>query len=429
MFSKLINSLLEYAGNPDLTYSELQEIHRRDFDDISKGEILFQLSIELHDYKYKSQNVKDFVSEIHWEDFSMHTIYRLLEGDNKINVSKEQVCYIEQLCKDNIEIIEQWDANRKRITWLMVYIIFLSAHFDFTYPKSIFLKMLFIPKVYYRNLDYSHNSAFSSYVTKHLTDNDIKTWISTNAKPGKLFEDVAEDCITYCQNNKLNYAIEIAEEFCEHSDREWLKRRSVEYIIEIYGYKYLYDKYLYNCDDIMLKCIIECTINHRDPQLIEKLEEINRDSTDPLTYLPQLVFLKSSYGLQKYYELAKQNMTLPDFSSKHGISPITEKISEISEAEHMPILAKLQSLLFLPEFVDKDAFGLWNSLHNAFRKIAHNDYNEVKKHLENSLQHCDLSDEERCFCNSILEEILRDQNTANDIAWKMDEVIGFLNQQ
>ena len=113
----------------------------------------------------------------------------------------------------------------------------------------------------------------------------------------------------------------------------------------------------------------------------------------------------------------------------YNIDNYKEKISEISEAEHIPILSKLQSLLFLPGFVDKDAFGLWNSLHNAFRKIAHNDYNEVKKHLENSLQHCDLSDEERCFCNSILEEILRDQNTANDIAWNMDEVIGFLNQK
>lgn len=429
MFSALINSLLEYAGNPDLTYSELQEIHRRDFDDISKGEILFQLSIELHDYKYKSQNVKDFVSEIHWEDFSMNMIYRMLEGHDEIKVSDEQKSHIQKLCKDNIAIIEQWNNDIERITYLMVYIVYFSAYFDFTYSKSVFMKMLFIPKVYYRNSDYSHNNAFPSYVTKHLTDNDIKAWINANAKSGSLHENVAEDCITYCQNNKLNYAIELAEDFLKNSDSEWLKRRSVEYIIEIYGYKYLYDKYLNDCDDIVLKCIVECTINYRDPQLVEKLEEINRDSTDPLTYLPQLVFLKSSYGLQKYYELAKQNMTLPDFSSKHGISPITEKISEISEAEHMPILAKLQSLLFLPEFVDKDAFGLWNSLHNAFRKIAHNDYNEVKKHLENSLQHCDLSDEERCFCNSILEEILRDQNTANDIAWKMDEVIGFLNQQ
>lgn len=429
IFSVLINSLLEYAENPDLTYSELQEIHRRDFEDISKGEILFQLSIDLDNYEYKSQKVKKFVSEIYWEGFSMRTIYRLLEGDNKINVSEEQVYYIEKLCKDNIETIEQWDPNSKKITWSMVYIIFLSAHFDFTYPKSIFLKMLFIPKFYYRNSDYSHNSAFSSYVTKHLTDNDIKTWISTNAKPNKLLQEVAEDCMTFCQHNKLNSTIELAEDFLENSDSEWLKRKSVEYIIEICGYKYLYDKYLYNCDDIVLKCIVECTINHRDPQLIEKLEEINRNSTDPLTYLSQLVFLKSSYGLEKYYELAKENMTLPDFSSKNGISPITEKISEISEVEHIPILSKLQSLLFLPGFVDKDAFGLWNSLHNAFRKIAHNDYNEVKKHLEDSLQHCDSSDEERCFCNSILEEILRDQNTAKDIAWSMDEVIGFLNHQ
>ena len=68
--------------------------------------------------------------------------------------------------------------------------------------------------------------------------------------------------------------------------------------------------------------------------------------------------------------------------------------------------------------------GLGRGLNALF-----DDIEEVKKHLEDSLQHCHLSDEERCFCNNLLEEILHDRNTSNDAAWKIKDVIQFIKAQ
>ncbi len=428
-FSELINYLLQYIEKPELTYKELSEIHKRDFDDIAKGELFFYLSIDLQKNNYQSPKVKDFVLEINWDDFSMYALNRLMETHHKIKISDEQKSFFKKICKKTITIIDEWDTDNKKITYNMVYIMFFSSYFDFCYPKETFLKMLFIPKEFYERSNPKPNCAFSDYLNKHLTDYDIKNWMISNAKPGNLHKEVAEDCITYCENNNLNYAIELAEDFCKNSKSEWLKRKSTEYIIQILGYKYLYENHLNNCDEDMLKSIVDFTIKHQDTQLIEKLEEVNRKSKDPLKYLSELISLNSSYGLKKYYQLAKKRKTLPDYTSSEGISSITEKIAGISKIEHIPILSKLQTLLFSQGFVDKDAFGLWNSLHNAFRKIAGNDFEAVKKHLLSSLQHCNPSDEEACFCNSILEEISSDQNTTNDVAWGINDVIRFIKIQ
>ena len=115
--------------------------------------------------------------------------------------------------------------------------MFFSSYFDFTYSKDIYLDMLFVPK--YLSADYgtSSNADFSSYVKKHLTDKEIKSWIQANGKPGMLNEDVAEDCITYCQKNKMNCAKELAEDFCSKTEEsEWIRRKSVEYIVDVFGY-------------------------------------------------------------------------------------------------------------------------------------------------------------------------------------------------
>lgn len=118
-------------------------------------------------------------------------------------------------------------------------------------------------------------------------------------------------------------------------------------------------------------------------------------------------------------------MTLPDYTEKNNICSLTERISIVDDANTVPILAKLQQVLFTQEFKDKDTFGLWNSLYNAFRKISQNNYEVVKCHLESSLGNPDIPSEEICFCNSLLEDISQDQNKANDVAWKIENVVAF----
>ena len=304
--------------------------------------------------------------------------------------------------------------------------MYFSSYFDFNYSKDIYLNMLFVPKYLTSDYGSSNNREFSDYVIKHLTDKDIKTWIQLNGKPGMLNEAVAEDCIAYCLKNKMTCAKELAEDFCcKAEEGEWIRRRSVEYIVGVFGYEYIYDKYLDNCDETLLKCIVDSTINFSDARLTKKLEEVNDKSEDPHNHLSSLIFLQSSYGLKKYYELAKEGMTLPDFTDSNSISTMTERISEISKVDLLPVLGDLQDLLFTPGFVDKDTFGLWNSLHNALRKMAHDNYDEVKEHLEGSLAKSIICEDEKCFCNSILIEIAHDKNTSDDVAWKIEDVISF----
>lgn len=423
----LVDSLLEFAADPDITFNDLNGlINKREFDERYKGELLFSLVIDLKRTKLSNEKISEFLSYVTWNDFSVCCIYNILKSNEKIKVSEEQKQFIEKLCKENIDVFEKNKGSYQTYPYMIIYVMFFSSYFDFTYSKDIYLDMLFVPK--YLSADYgtSSNADFSSYVKKHLTDKEIKSWIQANGKPGMLNEDVAEDCITYCQKNKMNCAKELAEDFCSKTEEsEWIRRKSVEYIVDVFGYEYVYDKYLDNCDETLLKCIIDSTINFSDARLTKKLEEVNDKSEDPHNHLSSLIFLQSSYGLKKYYELAKERMTLPDFTDSNSISTMTERISEISKVELLPILGDLQDLLFTPGFVDKDTFGLWNSLHNAFRKMSHDNYDEVKEHLESSLAKSKICENEKCFCNSILIEIAHDKNTSDDVAWKIEEVISF----
>ena len=426
-YSKLIDSLLEYAGHPDITFNELNGlIKKREFDDRYKGEMLFTLVMDLKRTSLKNEKVCDILKYIKWDEFSIFCIYHVLNSNEKLKVSEEQKHYIESVCKENLSLFKKYIGNNKTYPFIFICIMYFSSYFDFNYSKDVYLNMLFVPKYLTSDYGSSNNREFSDYVIKHLTDKDIKTWIQLNGKPGMLNEAVAEDCITYCQKNKMNCAKELAEDFCSKTEEsEWIRRKSVEYIVDVFGYEYVYDKYLDNCDETLLKCIIDSTINFSDARLTKKLEEVNDKSEDPHNHLSSLIFLQSSYGLKKYYELAKEGMTLPDFTDSNSISTMTERISEISKVDLLPILGDLQELLFTTGFVDKDTFGLWNSLHNALRKIAHDNYDEVKEHLEGSLTKSIICENEKCFCNSILIEIAHDKNTSDDVAWKIEDVISF----
>ena len=57
--------------------------------------------------------------------------------------------------------------------------------------------------------------------------------------------------------------------------------------------------------------------------------------------------------------------------------------------------------------------------------MSHDNYDEVKEHLESSLAKSKICENEKCFCNSILIEIAHDKNTSDDVAWKIEEVISF----
>lgn len=428
-YSELIDLLIDYAGNPDITFNDLDGlIKRREFDERYKGEMLFRLVLDLKRTNLTSEKLCDLHSYVNWYDLSVFCIYNILTSNENVKVSKEQKQYIERFCKDNIDIFEKNIGNNQNYTYKLLYIMYFSSYFDFVYSKDIYLNMLFAPKYMFSDRGLSDNDSFSDYVKKHLTDKEINAWIQVNGKPGVLNEDVAEDCITYCKNNKLNYVIELAEDFCNNPEEsEWIRRKSVEYIVEVLGYEYVYDKYINNCDEPLLKCIIDSTINYYDARLTEKLEKANEKSDEPCKYLSSLITLQSSYGLKKYYELSKEKMTLPDITDNNSISSITEKISGISKVELLPVIGDLQELLFTPGFVDKDSFGLWNSLHNALRNISHYNYDDVKKHLETSLTKNNICENEKSFCNSVLIEIAHDRNTSNDVAWDIGKVICFLN--
>ena len=90
------------------------------------------------------------------------------------------------------------------------------------------------------------------------------------------------------------------------------------------------------------------------------------------------------------------------------------------------MLLKLKDLLFSDGFRDKNTFGLKNSIWKALRNIADNNSDNVISELQNSLKSLDISDEEKEFCNNIIDEIEKSINYRLDKAWRLRDIKKFV---
>ncbi len=433
-FIKLTKKILDFFGDEEMTIEQLRKAsaereYRYDSISIACRSACFWLER----CENKDESVKEVVKRITLaENFGISEIYHFLKNEKDIIVDENQKLMIKKCCLCMIDENENWnkiteEENHISFSWVLIYIIFFSSYFDFSYNDDIYFKMLSIPQyLFYDKYDNNQNDDFTSYLKKKLSDNQIKLWIKDNAQYGNICRDVAEMCIKYCERNNLDIVVDLAEEYCKNAcSLEYTKYVAIQYLDKVKGYNYIYEKFLKTNDEILLKCIVDVTKKYRDIRLIKMLEEVNESSDDKTKFLLELISMQSKKGLQVYYELSKQKMSIIDYSSKNNILEITEAISGIKSPELMPELSQLQQLVFLPEFKDGESFGLRNSLSKAFFNIAKDNYEDVKQYINGVLRKQDILEEEKCFCNSLMEEITLQQNSVMDFAWSLAEVKNF----
>jgi len=179
-------------------------------------------------------------------------------------------------------------------------------------------------------------------------------------------------------------------------------------------------------DGVLLRLIADKLAEEQNNELELCLIEQNKDSKDGFLFLKSLVVMNSEYGLEKYYMLAKEKHSIPDYSVRGNLGSLTEAIRAVKDIKLLPHLRKLLHLLFTPDFRDADSFGLSNSLYSAFENIAETDFNAVRSILLGELKNSHEGTDMRAFCNPLLEEITRLHSMKSDIPWSVQEVQEFL---
>ena len=137
-----------------------------------------------------------------------------------IIVSEYQKQLIKQHCMDILKDLDfkkeiyDNDAGGTTYTYRSQRFIFFSEMFDFPYEKSVYLDMLFAPYYFFdRDADNQYGK-FPKYVLDKLTCAELQNRIQHNLANETMCSDVLEMHIQYCQDNHLDWGVELAEKIC-----------------------------------------------------------------------------------------------------------------------------------------------------------------------------------------------------------------------
>lgn len=435
-YISLVEKMLSIIGKGDISFSELEQTNILDFDhNVGRKNpeeyTILQLYFDLGN-KHDQRPILKTLKEIsNWEYYAIYEAHKALH-QACVKVSESQKQLIKQYCMDMLEDLdfnkEIYDNDKGGITYTFRsrQFIFFSEYFDLPYEKSVYLDMLFVPYYFFDVENNNQYGRFPQYVLDKLTNVELQNRIQYNLGNQDMCSDVIEMHIQYCQDNNLDWGVELAEKVClQDNQKKGCKRKCIEYLEQIRGYDYIYDTFLLNADKEMLEVIINITLKYRDVRLKNRLEELNKGSEDSQVYLSTLIYLNSKYALQRYYEIISKTMQSTNIKDDSYVDSILEAISVVKDTSLIDELDSLRILLFTPGFKDKDILGLCDSLYKAYENLAEIDYELVKKHLEKGLEKENITESDKCFCNTLILKITNKQKRQRDQAWSIEEIQSF----
>lgn len=440
-YCALIQKMLQSMGKTRITFSELDEIdynpiNRYDSSNSTEEHALQHLYYHIVALKEnENDDNRDVYTTIEsisdWNYFIISKCYNLLHRDEELQFSESQRSFFEKYCRDQLNDIDfqkEISENEKgtiSYSHRVAIFVFFSQFFDFKYEKSVYLDMLFVPTFFFNNKDNQHDK-FPSYVVSKLTLAEIKERVKCNLSEGTMCASAWDMHIQFCKDNNLDWGVPSAIQLCRNeSAKSWRKRRCVEYIEQVKGYVYLYNELLETEDPDVMESIIYITQKHKDSRLRERLEMLNQNSNDERLYLNVLITSNSKYALIKYAELLKETMKASDMPKNSGLDSTIEAISTVQDISLLDDIDALREILFLPDFQDREEFGLYNGLYKAYENLARTDYVLVKNHLETALKKDDISEGEKTFCNSVISDIETINKQKSDVAWTIDKIHDF----
>jgi len=228
--------------------------------------------------------------------------------------------------------------------------------------------------------------------------------------------------LTFCKDNKLAEAKAIALSTCLTSKSSHTINMALDYLFELFGETFVLDNLLKSADDTLLLEIGNKCSNAADGKLEAKLLEKVAVAASPLEFLPALIRLQSYDGLKTYLEIAKGANSIPDYNGS-PVHHLTELIEYINKIELLPVLIELVTLRFQHGFKDGDFRSLYTALFNALARIAkEGHFDEVITHTTKLLGEQPNNLDLKRFCNTLVDEIKRQESINTSKSWTIDEI-------
>ena len=365
--------------------------------------------------------------------FSINQICKAIRNKTALVIRKEQKAFINNWCRNIINHIDfEKDITLEKdgsisYTWEAACCFYFTWYFNVDYDIEIVRNMLMLPVSvfqYEENID----AFFVPYVLQRLDDDTIRKQVCTNLKDKKIEGELADTYIKYCMKNEMWEACELAGSITSDIEyAEWIRRNALKYLILIKGADFILEKYLECADNILLRLLIDELLETRPQRLIERLIDENKKAENVMKFLKPLILMDCTYGLERYYEIAKEKNTLPDWIEENKDIALTRAIGQISEKRNLGIIVDLAQLAMNTTFKDKEFFGLYNSVSKAVQNIGQNAPEYTIRYLREILQK-KMEDEFLSWCNYNLMVIEEQYNNQRDTPWEIEQVKKYMEQ-
>ncbi len=440
LFSKLIDELLFYIKNNDITCEQLvstssDEIY--EFSAVPRERIDLQnIRTALYHSGLTTQKVTQFFDYINWEYFCTCEMCRILENNGEdIEIEDEQKQYInnylkKQFASINLENYSDSTINKdENKNKYIRHIIALAIKSEFVFTDEKLLEMLMLPWYVFVSSTSTGESKALKFVTERIVESKrLQYKILENIRNRKLEPLAAQTHLLYCLENKLPDAIKIAIDLFNSGleEAKYHKNTAVDYLLAMKGNKFV-DNLVSKVTDYDLLTYLARCMKSDNKNLINKLIDENKKSDSQTLFLKELLELNNRYALETYLELAKGGNGLPDLHSDDSrIGEITMAIRKINDISLIDVISKLFEVCYSEGFTDKESFGLRGALNTVINNLNKIDPFRLKEMFTDLIEKHPKDGKLLSVCHWHLNDIESLINVSSDSPWSIEETLAFL---
>lgn len=377
-------------------------------------------------------SIKDFMSQIDWEAFSIYQIIHILQQNDNIEVSQKQQDILTEYFMKMVTTTNFQEVPLNDYTiYIAKQMVFLIEQFNFNISDEKLLEFLALPWYVFESSTSSAESETLNYIKQRIQDNNkLHEKIISNLTSGDLNPYAMQAHIFYCLENKITDAVEVARDFLTErsSENSSLKNSAVEYLIAVKGENYVDDLVNESMDEHLLR-YLSIKLKRDNNNLKKMLVQRNMESDDNLLFLEELIKLNSKYAMETYIKVAKEKGGIPDKHEHSSRVPeVTHAIRDITDLSLLDYVGELLVLSLTEGFEDNDSFGLFSSSIGAIRNLSRIDAVSVKAKLAKLIEDNPRNDILNTQCNYYISDIDKQINISSDIPWDEDKALEFIRK-
>lgn len=392
-------------------------------------------------YHYTSKKemvISQFMKNINWEEFQLIKILELVESSTSLEITDEQKHFIQIYFDKTVKTIEfdkLSESNTKDNSefWHAKNIVMLVRQLNFVCPDETLIQMLMLPWYIFSSSTSTGESPTLQFITEHISDKELlRQRIIFNIKNAELSVLAAQTHILYCLDNDISDAVDVSVKLFQNTNEDAKSRKNtaVNYLIKYKGEQFV-DHLVTDTRDIELLEYLASTLKLNNQNLIITMLKANSESKDKMLFVPNLIKLNNSEGLQIYLDFIIKHNAIPEFTDgrDNSYTKVTMSIREIRDISLLKQVKQLVLLAYAKDFKDIETWGLKGNLYHAVSNLVQEDKERVAEMLKIII--CEnLLNEKLIFnCNYHLKQIEELKSIAEEKPWTFEQAFDYIQKR